>query len=459
MRRTDEAFKQEVLRRYGVQKRNRRNLQIYIASTLTLCLLASGFALSLFTGESLPQMVASWFDNSKTPEPNRLADYFDEPVVSMQIINIGGNRQHDCTDAEAKETVDLLTTLSLTQEDDIPSESALLYRIRAKLPLGKLLRDVIVVFYEDGILRVNGMESGAEVAQSEYFQIAPADYTAMMNYLKKMVGEPVPVTKPPEPDTLPELPGDDDSPTLLASLIQTNESAKLSFQNTYDNCATVEVTSPGEIEEVYAVFESITGTPVYGLEMPMGYGYEFTFSYTSGDKRWLIIDPNEPYVSFSYLPAGQSQPASRWYQIPTERWETIVSSWMGKWEKTMRSHVAAPSPESYLPKEYDRVALRQNNEKTYLSREDAGALLLLMGEKLKNRTILYDYPESHSWISIHVEVGDWSTILSVSLDGNFISVTPKTNNFISVGDYYHFSLPAEDMEEIRTYIESLTETS
>ena len=166
MRRTDEAFKQEVLRRYGVQKRNRRNLQIYIASTLTLCLLASGFALSLFTGESLPQMVASWFDNSKTPEPNRLADYFDEPVVSMQIINIGGNRQHDCTDAEAKETVDLLTTLSLTQEDDIPSESALLYRIRAKLPLGKLLRDVIVVFYEDGILRVNGMESGAEVAQS-----------------------------------------------------------------------------------------------------------------------------------------------------------------------------------------------------------------------------------------------------------------------------------------------------
>jgi hypothetical protein len=459
MRRNDESFKQEVFRRYGVQKRNRRNLQIYIASTLTLCLLACGFALSLFTGESLPQMVASWFDHSETREPNRLADYFDEPVASMQIINIGGNRQYDCTDAEAKDTVDLLTTLSLTQEDDIPPESALLYRIRAKLPLGKLLRDVIVVIYEDGILRVNGMESGAEVAQSEYFQIAPADYTAILKYLKKMVGEPVPVTKPPEPDTQPELPNTDDSPILLASLIHTNDSAKLSFQNTYDYCTTVEVTSPGEIEEVYALFESITGTPVYGLEMTPGEGYKFTFSYTSGDKRWLIIDPNNPYVSFSYLPVGKSQPASRWYQIPTERWETIVSSWMRKWEKTMRSHVAAPPLESYLSIEQGRVSFRQNNQNVYPLKEDGKALLSLISEKLENTTILYDHPAFESWVQIRVEVGDLYTILTVSLDGNFITVSPCHNDFIMVGDYYHFALPAEDMEEIQTYIESLTEPS
>ena len=37
MRRTDEAFKQEVLRRYGVQAKNRRNLRILALSPLIFC--------------------------------------------------------------------------------------------------------------------------------------------------------------------------------------------------------------------------------------------------------------------------------------------------------------------------------------------------------------------------------------------------------------------------------------
>lgn len=88
MKRTNEAFKDEVFRRYRVEARNRRNLRIYIVSTLTAFLLVSGFAFSMITDLSLPELVASWIDslhepiqtdsNSEAPEnPNTSNQSYD----------------------------------------------------------------------------------------------------------------------------------------------------------------------------------------------------------------------------------------------------------------------------------------------------------------------------------------------------------------------------------------------
>lgn len=64
MKRTNEAFKNEVFHRYRTTLRNRRNLRIYTATTLMLCILVVGIAVPLVTGSSLLEAAAALFDTS-----------------------------------------------------------------------------------------------------------------------------------------------------------------------------------------------------------------------------------------------------------------------------------------------------------------------------------------------------------------------------------------------------------
>ena len=91
MKRTNEAFKDEVLRRYRTEVHNRRNLRIYTTSTLALFILAGAFAFSVFTGRiPLPAPVASLL-NPPSANLNELANYFDDIVTDLQLVNVYGN--------------------------------------------------------------------------------------------------------------------------------------------------------------------------------------------------------------------------------------------------------------------------------------------------------------------------------------------------------------------------------
>ena len=211
MKRTNEAFKDEVFRRYRTEVHNRRNLRIYATSTFALFLLAGVFAFSVFTGRiPLPAPVASWLERpSPSNSRNALSAYLDDSITALEIVNIGGSHTHtstyDCTESEITDTINLLTQLSLTPLDGNPAETALLYRIRANLPPAESgeLRQLILVFYEGGIVRVNRIQQNSNFPYIEYFQISEADFATLIDYFKEKVGDAVPVTKAPVITAIP----------------------------------------------------------------------------------------------------------------------------------------------------------------------------------------------------------------------------------------------------------------
>ena len=211
MKRTNEAFKDEVLRRYRTEVHNRRNLRIYTTSTLALFILAGAFAFSVFTGRiPLPAPVASLL-NPPSANLNELANYFDDTVTDLELVNVYGNGStitYDCTEKETTETIALLTKLSLSPIDGEPEQSGLLYRIRAKFPPAQSgeLRELILVFYEDGSVRVNRIQQNSNFPYIEYFQISEADFDTLLEYFESKVGEAAPVSRPSEVTETPNLP-------------------------------------------------------------------------------------------------------------------------------------------------------------------------------------------------------------------------------------------------------------
>ncbi len=81
MKRTNEAFKDEVFRRYRTEVHNRRNLRIYMVSIITAFLLVSGLGISLFTGTSLPKLVANWFDSLREPAESNDSTEPNDPTT------------------------------------------------------------------------------------------------------------------------------------------------------------------------------------------------------------------------------------------------------------------------------------------------------------------------------------------------------------------------------------------
>ena len=96
----------------------------------------------------------------------------------------------------------------MTPLDGNPAETALLYRIRANLPPAESgeLRQLILVFYEGGIVRVNRIQQNSNFPYIEYFQISEADFDTLLEYFESKVGYAAPVTRPSEVTETPDLP-------------------------------------------------------------------------------------------------------------------------------------------------------------------------------------------------------------------------------------------------------------
>lgn len=198
MRRTDEAFKNEIYRRYHVAKRNRRNLRIYAATSLLLCVLVIGVSVPLVTGASLPDAVAGWLNRQPQSEhePNLLSEYLGESVISLRVVNQYSGTAHDCTDAEAKETVGMLTKLNLTELHSKPDNfSCFYYKLRILTPAHE------VHLYTDpgGYIRLDCIRKGAASPESVWYQMPAEDVTALIEYIEQFAGKSGLVTTAPPP--------------------------------------------------------------------------------------------------------------------------------------------------------------------------------------------------------------------------------------------------------------------
>lgn len=185
MRRTDEAFKKEIYRRYYVEKRNRRNLRIYAVTSLLLCVLAIGVAVPMVAGTSLPEKVASLFNRQpqSNPEPNQLSEYLSESVTSLHIMNQSTGAFHDCTEAEGKETVGVLVKLPLTELSSEPDHDSLLYKLRILTPT----HEAQLYLDPTGYIRLDCIRWETVVPETVWYQIPAEEMATLIEYIEMLV--------------------------------------------------------------------------------------------------------------------------------------------------------------------------------------------------------------------------------------------------------------------------------
>ncbi|MBQ8381647.1 MAG: hypothetical protein IJX47_00400 [Clostridia bacterium] len=127
MRRTDEAFKKEIFRRYGVQKRNRRNLRLLATAPLIFCVFIAGVLL-------LPTILGM-FDTAPAaddptgtttvkeefrealPEEHPLAKYLNRPIEEVRCFGGEYYTWHSCTENEIAEILTRILKLSISETD------------------------------------------------------------------------------------------------------------------------------------------------------------------------------------------------------------------------------------------------------------------------------------------------------------------------------------------------------
>ncbi len=127
MRRTDEAFKKEVLRRYGVQAKNRRNLRILALSPLIFCVFIAGVLLlptilGMFESTPIaddPAETTTIKEEFKEtlPEDHPLAKYLNRPVEEVRCYGGEYYTWHTCTENEVAEILTRILELSISETD------------------------------------------------------------------------------------------------------------------------------------------------------------------------------------------------------------------------------------------------------------------------------------------------------------------------------------------------------
>ncbi len=424
MRRTDEAFKNEVLRRYGVQKHNRRNYFLLALSPLVLLIVLGSLIFLPHLSKLFDLSPAERPETTVTAEitkPNDppiedpLSPSFDECLQTpAQSITATGVYLKKGADRLQKALQELHYTE--TEAFVTPLSSAL--SIQLEFSDADRLQ---LLFFSDGNVHACHTNPNKEW----HFTIPQEELSALRELVNEIIAENV---------------------TDLSALVYADESAKLTFQNTTSNYTAVDVISEGLIEEVYAVFETFSGTPVDDLKKPIGSGYKFTFTYASGAKRWLTIDPEEPYICFSYQSVDGQILENAWYKVSAERWETIVTAWMFKWETAMRSAISVPAPETYLPDSYTKVTVKEGNRSHSRSRTYTIELLAVLREKLANKSPVYTPPLNNAHYEIQVESDTLHAILQLDLQTNAITVSVTFPE--ELANIYHFTLSKENMSDI-----------
>lgn len=201
MRRDDEAFKNEVLRRYGVQKQNRRNVRLYAASTGILLILAAFIAVPVATGRSLPDVVASWL--APVEQQNQFAEYLDQPITQLRVVNWSSNAFRDCTETETEEVKELLLKLSLTELLSAPENADDTYHFVIMMET----RQANIHALSGGYLCVIYSGPGMDPNTPMWYQIPQNEYTALTKRADKILDTSTPVTTPdrndPEPTPTP----------------------------------------------------------------------------------------------------------------------------------------------------------------------------------------------------------------------------------------------------------------
>lgn len=195
MRRTDDAFKQEVLRRYGVQAKNRRNLRILALSPLIFCVfiaavlwLPSAFDSAPPPSESQPTETTVADTKEVLPEEHPLTKYLGAPIEELRCFGGEYYTLRPCTKEETSEVLAKISKLSVSK----PSH----YNLDPTGPIPYLYfkftdsSTTVLRFCENGIIELNHTPTD-KLAPSvlEYYRIPENEMVEFRSYLR-MLGSP-----------------------------------------------------------------------------------------------------------------------------------------------------------------------------------------------------------------------------------------------------------------------------
>ncbi|MBQ8288334.1 MAG: hypothetical protein IJX76_06135 [Clostridia bacterium] len=198
MRRDDEAFKKEIFRRYGVQKRNRRNLRLLATAPLIFCVFIAGVLwLPTILGMLGTAPVADEPEETTTvkeelkealPEEHPLAKYLNRPIEEVYCAGGDYYTLHTCTKDEIDEMLTKILKLSISKTN-APSFSS-----------GQSMPYLFFKFTDTSTVQLSLDPSGSiQLLHSpgdetlskilEYYQIPTDEMAEFASYLRMMASD------------------------------------------------------------------------------------------------------------------------------------------------------------------------------------------------------------------------------------------------------------------------------
>lgn len=423
MRRTDEAFKTEVFRRYGVQKRNRRNFFLLALSPLVMALVLGSLLflpqLSKLLSISPAGTTATTKENEKTPndpEIDTLSPIFQDCLKTpAQEIIARSAPLHSGADRLQK----ALQDLHYTEIDAFKTPSSAAMSIRIKFSDSESLQ---LLFFHEG--RIIAYSSTPD--QEWYFQISQEELSALEQLVDELIEE---------------------NTVSLATLVMSSDAiTEIRFMNPDFSQTTLSTSDPEEIQAFVKVLETIEIVPSESfLQKPSG--ITLTFHYDSGASVEMI--------------AGDFLWCKGIYSIAYDDVKLLSNCTTELIFRHLPS-LKAPAPESYLHNDYTAINVEQRDFHSDATASRTVRINELsefnthLQTALKQASLITEKPPLYSaavyWIEISREkslcvrmiVDRGSNLLIVAI------VQPE-----EAQNVYYFTLPEDVREDLCTYLDSL----
>lgn len=423
MRRTDEAFKKEVLRRYSVQKRNRRNYFFLALSPLVLALVLGSLLflpqLSKVLSISPAGTTTTTKENEKNPNDPEIdtlstnfQDYLKTPAQEIIALSVP---LHSGADRLQK----ALQNLHYTEIDAFITPSSAAMSIRIEFSDSESLQ---LLFFHEG--RIIAYSSNPD--QEWYFQISQEELSA----LKQLVDELI------EENTL-----------SLATLVLSSDAiTEIRFMNPDFSQTTLSTSDPEEIQAFVKVLEMIEVVPSESFLLKPS-GITLTFHYDSGASVEMI--------------AGDFLWCKGIYSIAYDDVKLLSNCTTELIFRHLPS-LKAPAPESYLHNDYTFIEIGQRdfyNDVT-ASRtvriNELSELIPHLQTALKQASLITEKPPHYSttvyWIEIYRDKTN-CVLMIVDRESNLLIVSIYEPE--EAQNAYYFTLPEDVREDLCAYLGSL----
>ena len=432
MKRTNEAFKDEVFRRYRTETHNRRNLRIYVASTCIAFLLVSGLTVSLFTGMSVPQLIASWFNSlQQTDEPNQLDKYFDEPIYSLRAI-YSEDIFHDCTNDQASTIANLLLSIPLTEPDSITEETAP-YAYRLYILLST--RALHVNLYTDGVLQLQITEKSDDLPIQREYRADPADLKDLFSYLDKL-----------------HQPGQ--TYNALSDIFKGQTAKKISYWKRDYSLTTFRSTDSQRIASLIAMLDQI---PAETFDNYCGCGALNTptpdssirLNFDFGGYCYFGLDAEHKHVYYRYYNPAKSTPNSVGYLRTSDADLAKLYDFLQAECEALAPLVTVPSPEEYLSNSFHHLQIGSKE----VNEQYNDLIVSQLKETLADLPLVIspsiDYYKDGYTVYCYTSQSSYSVALNIYADDGLILLTLNDSAY---GNYYYLSAPSIELHELILFL-------